>query len=194
MNFIATNLSGAYIIEPQVFADERGYFFESYHQAKFAQNGITTTFVQDNESRSTLGVMRGLHAQEGGFAQAKLIRVLSGPILDIGVDVRLDSPTFGQHVATELSADNRRMLYLPRGFLHGFAVLSSEAVVAYKCDNFWHKEAELTISLSDPDLALTWPFAPAQAIISKKDQHGINLRTWLKQQHLIPRYRPDLAS
>lgn len=193
MNFIATKLSGAYIIEPQVFADERGYFFESYHQAKFAQNGITATFVQDNESRSTYGVMRGLHAQEGGFAQAKLIRVLSGTILDIGVDVRLDSPTFGQHVATELSADNRRMLYLPRGFLHGFAVLSSEAVVAYKCDNFWHKEAELTISLSDPDLALTWPFAPAQAIISEKDQHGISLRSWLKQQHLIPRYRPDLV-
>ena len=194
MNFFATNLSGAYIIEPQVFADERGYFFESYHQAKFAQNGITATFVQDNESRSTYGVMRGLHAQEGGFAQAKLIRVLSGTILDIGVDVRLDSPTFGQHVVTELSADNRRMLYLPRGFLHGFAVLSPEAVVAYKCDNFWHKEAELTISLSDPDLELTWPFAPAQAIISDKDQHGISLRTWLKQQHLIPRYRPDLAS
>ena len=125
MNFIATNLSGAYIIEPQVFADERGYqvfadergyFFESYHQAKFVQHGINATFVQDNESRSTYGVMRGLHAQDGGFAQAKLIRVLSGTILDIGVDVRLDSPTFGQHVATELSADNRRMLYLPRGF------------------------------------------------------------------------------
>ena len=127
--------------------------------------------------------MRGLHAQAGGFAQAKLIRVLSGTILDIGVDVRLDSPTFGQHVATELSADN-----------HGFAVLSPEAVVAYKCDNFWHQEAELTICLSDPDLALTWPFAPAQAIISKKDQLGISLRSWLKQQHLIPRYRPDLAS
>lgn len=194
MNFIATNLTGAYIIEPQVFADERGYFFESYHQAKFAQNGIHATFVQDNESRSSFGVMRGLHAQEGGFAQAKLIRVLTGTILDIGVDVRLDSPTFGQHVATELSEDNRRMLYLPRGFLHGFAVLSPEAVVAYKCDNFWHQEAELTICLSDPDLDLTWPFAPAQAIISKKDQHGISLRTWLKQQHLIPRYRPDLAS
>ena len=144
MNFITTNLSGAYIIEPQVFADERGYFFESYHQAKFAQNGITATFVQDNESRSTMGVMRGLHAQEGGFAQAKLIRVLSGTILDIGVDV--------------------------------------------------HQEAELTICLSDPDLEITWPFALTQAIISKKDQHGISLRTWLKQQHLIPRYRPDLAS
>lgn len=194
MNFIATDLAGVYLIEPQVFADERGYFFESYQQQKFAQHGITATFVQDNESRSCYGVMRGLHAQTGDHAQAKLIRVLSGEILDIGVDVRLDSPTFGQYVATKLSSDNRRMLYLPRGFLHGFAVLSPEAVVSYKCDNLWHKDAELTIALTDPDLAITWPFDPQQAIISDKDHHGISLRAWLKEQHLSPRSRPDLIS
>lgn len=193
MKFTATHLAGAYLIEPQVFTDERGYFFESYHQQKFAQHGITASFVQDNESRSSYGVMRGLHHQAGGFSQAKLIRVLSGEILDIGVDVRLDSPTFGQYMSARLSAHNKCMLYLPRGFLHGFAVLSPEAVVSYKCDNLWHKEAELTIALDDPDLAIAWPFAPEQAIISEKDRAGISLRSWLKQSHFVPRFRPELA-
>lgn len=193
MKFIVCNLAGAYIIEPQVFTDERGYFFESYQQQKFAQHGIKATFVQDNESCSSYGVIRGLHAQEGGFSQAKLIRVLSGEIFDIGVDLRLDSPTFGQHIATTLSAKNHRMLYLPRGFLHGFAVLSSEAVVSYKCDNLWHKDAELTINLADPDLALNWPIAYQQAIISAKDRQGISLRDWLARNHLVPRFRPELA-
>ena len=188
MKFTATHLAGAFLIEPQVFTDERGYFFESYHQQKFAQHGITASFVQDNESRSSYGVMRGLHHQAGGFSQAKLIRVLSGEILDIGVDVRLDSPTFGQYMSAKLSAHNKCMLYLPRGFLHGFAVLSEQAIFAYKCDNFWCPQAEFGIRYDDPEIGIAWPIPADQVITSPKDRQANSLQDLIRRtQDLIKR-------
>ena len=132
MNFIKTEIEGVVIVEPRVFEDDRGYFFESYNEAEFVANGITNKFVQDNQSKSSYGVIRGLHCQLGEHAQAKLVRVLEGKVLDVAVDIRKGSPTFGKHVAVELSAENKRQLFIPRGFLHGFSVLSETAVFAYK--------------------------------------------------------------
>lgn len=170
MNFLPTKIAGVTIIEPLVFTDERGYFFESYNEADFKAHGINTHFVQDNQSRSSYGVIRGLHCQLGAHAQAKLIRVLEGSILDVVVDVRPLSPTFGQHLSLELSADNQRQLFIPRGFLHGFAVLSNNATIAYKCDNLYCKSSEFGVRYDDPTLAIDWHIPTEQAIISDKDR------------------------
>ncbi len=173
MKAIETNLSGCFIIEPSVFEDERGYFFESYSQLKLEGIlGYNPIFVQDNQSRSNYGVVRRLHLQSGKHAQAKLIRVLEGKVLDVVVDVRKDSTTFGQWTSIELSADNKKQLFVPRGFLHGFSVLSENATFFYKCDNFYNKESENGINPLDPDLGIDWGVNIEQIVLSQKDQEA----------------------
>lgn len=169
MNFIKTTIDGVILVEPRIFMDERGYFFESYNADIFYKNGIENIFIQDNQSRSHYGVIRGLHFQNGTFAQAKLVRVLQGRILDIAVDIRENSPTFGQHVAYELSDENQHQLFIPRGFAHGFSVLSEHAVVAYKCDNTYHPAAESGIRYNDPALGVDWKIPMKDISISTKD-------------------------
>ncbi len=170
MNVVKTSIEGVVIIEPKIFGDSRGYFFESYNQRDFA-DVIDTTFVQDNESLSCYGVVRGLHFQRPPYAQSKLVRVVSGCVLDVAVDIRRESPTYGQHVSVELSEDNHRQLFLPKGMAHGFAVLSPRSVFQYKCDNFYHPDAEGAIAWDDPVLNIDWHL-PAEAIIlSEKDKH-----------------------
>ncbi len=176
MNFIKTKLDGVVIVEPKVFEDARGYFFESYNEAEFIQNGIPNHFVQDNQSKSSYGVIRGLHCQLGEHAQAKLVRVLSGKVLDVAVDIRKNSPTFGQHVAVELSAENKRQLFIPRGFLHGFSVLSEEAVFAYKCDNLYCKESEFGIRYDDAEIGIDWQIPADKVITSEKDRLANRLK------------------
>lgn len=169
MKLIPTSIPEVVILEPRLFRDERGYFFESFSEQRFAELVAPTHFVQDNESRSSYGVVRGLHFQLPPHAQAKLVRVLRGRVLDVAVDVRIGSPTFGQHVAVELTEDNHRMLFLPHGFAHGFSVLSEEAVFQYKCDNYYTPEAEGAIAWDDPVLGIDWRL-PAEAIrLSAKD-------------------------
>lgn len=170
MNFIKTAIDGVVIIEPRVFSDARGYFFESYNQAEFNAAGINNVFCQDNESRSSYGVIRGLHCQTGEHAQAKLVRVLQGKVLDVAVDVREGSETFGKHISVLLSLENKRMFFIPRGFLHGFSVLSEEAVFAYKCDNLYHKEAEFGVRFDDETLNIDWQVPADKAIVSDKDK------------------------
>ena len=170
MKFTETKIPGVILIDPTVFEDARGYFYESYNAALFAQHGIDAVFVQDNQSQSTRGVIRGLHCQLGEHAQAKLVRVLEGKVLDVAVDVRKDSPTYGQYVAVELSAENRRQLFIPRGFLHGFSVLSERATFAYKCDNLYCKAAECGVRYDDPDLNIDWQIPSNEANISEKDR------------------------
>jgi dTDP-4-dehydrorhamnose 3,5-epimerase len=170
MNKIETGLPGLVIIEPKVFEDDRGYFFESYHEGKLFQQGITTKFIQDNQSKSSHGVIRGLHYQLNPFAQTKLVRVLEGVIYDIAVDIRKGSPTFGQSFGIELSADNKKQLYIPQGFAHGFSVLSDTAVVFYKCDNLYNPGCEGGILFNDPDLGIDWKLDPSKAILSPKDK------------------------
>ena len=170
MNFIKTEIEGVYIIEPRVFEDDRGYFFESYNEKEFRENGIPNHFVQDNQSKSCYGVIRGLHCQLGDKAQAKLVRVLKGKVLDVAVDIRKDSPTFGKHVAVELSAENQRQLFIPRDFLHGFSVLSEEAIFAYKCDNLYCKEAEFGIRYDDEEIGIDWKVPADKVITSEKDR------------------------
>ena len=170
MNFIKTAIEGVYIIEPRIFADERGYFFESYSRAAFEAAGLHYDFVQDNQSKSVHGTVRGLHFQKGEHAQAKLVRVLEGTVLDVAVDLRRTSHTYGQYVAVELSADNNRQLLIPRGFAHGFSVLSETAVFAYKCDNLYCRESEGGIRFDDPSLAIDWRIDPAKALTSDKDK------------------------
>lgn len=179
MKFIKTDLDGVIIIEPQIFRDQRGYFFESYNEKEFIANGITAKFVQDNQSSSSYGVIRGLHCQLGIHAQAKLVRVLQGRVLDVAVDIRLNSPTFSRHIAVELSSENNRQIFIPRGFLHGFSVLSETAVFAYKCDNFYCKEAEFGISYNDPEIGVDWKLPADKVITSEKDRLGNNLRDLL---------------
>jgi len=165
-----TKLKGCFIIEPAVFKDERGYFFESFNKQKFEElTGQNGNFVQDNQSKSAYGVVRGLHLQEGAYAQAKLVRVLEGCVLDVAVDLRAGSPTYGKWVAVELSAVNNRQLYVPRGFAHGFSVLSGQAVFAYKCDNFYNKTAEIGIRYNDPDLNIDWQIPEEKMLLSEKD-------------------------
>lgn len=172
MEIIPTHLEGCVIIEPRIYGDERGYFFESFNAAAFAKAiGQDIHFVQDNQSFSRYGTIRGLHAQHGEFAQAKLVRVLSGKVLDVVVDARKDSPTFGQHVAVELSRDNNRQLFVPRGFLHGFSVLSDTATFFYKCDNYYEKEAELGALYKDAALGIDWFIPSDKEVVSEKDQH-----------------------
>ena len=170
MNIIKTDIEGVCIIEPRVFGDARGYFFESYNRRDFAQVA-EVEFVQDNESRSCYGVVRGLHFQRPPYAQAKLVRVVEGTVLDVAVDLRAGSPTYGRHVAVELSAENHRQFFLPRGMAHGFAVLSPSAVFQYKCDNFYHPEAEGALAWDDPTLAIDWHLPADQVILSDKDRH-----------------------
>lgn len=168
MNFIPTTIPDVWILEPRVFGDARGYFMETYRKAEFdAAIGHAVDFIQDNQSRSSRGVLRGLHYQRGDKSQAKLVRVLSGCVVDVAVDLRQDSPTFGQHVAVELSANNKRQLFIPRGFAHGFQVISETAEFAYKVDNVYAPEAECSIRYNDPTLAIAWPVA--EACLSEKD-------------------------
>ena len=174
MNFIKTTIDGVLIVEPKIFEDSRGYFFESYNETEFAQNGIPNKFVQDNQSKSSYGVIRGLHCQLGKHAQAKLVRVLEGKVLDVAVDIRKNSQTFGKYVAVELSADNKRQLFIPRGFLHGFSVLSKTAIFAYKCDNFYCKEAEFGIRYDDEEIGIDWKIPADKVIISEKDRQANN--------------------
>ncbi len=176
MNFIKTEIDGVVIVEPRIFSDNRGYFFESYNAAEFHKNGITNTFVQDNQSKSSYGVVRGLHCQLGEHAQAKLVRVLHGRVLDVAVDIRCDSPTFGKHVAVELSDENQRQLFIPRGFLHGFSVLSDTAIFAYKCDNLYCKESEFGIRFDDPEIGIDWRIPADKIITSDKDRIAKGLK------------------
>lgn len=169
MPFIETGLPGLLVFEPIVFEDSRGYFFEAYNANTYTQQGITTQFVQDNQSRSSYGVIRGLHYQMQPYAQTKLVRVLYGTILDVAVDIRKDSPTYGKVFSIELSAENRKQLYIPAGFAHGFSVLSEKAEVLYKCDTFYNKESEGGILYNDPSLNIDWKVAADKAIVSDKD-------------------------
>ncbi len=170
MKVIKTEIGGLYILEPRVFEDARGYFFESYNKETFEAAGLFYNFVQDNQSKSSYGTVRGLHFQKGEHAQAKLVRVLEGVVLDVAVDLRRASPTYGQYVAVELSGENKRMMLIPRGFAHGFSVLSEEAVFAYKCDNLYCKESEGGIRFDDPTLAIDWRLDMARALTSDKDR------------------------
>lgn len=171
MKITETKLKGCFILEPNKFGDSRGYFFESFNERSFNElTGTETHFVQDNQSYSTKGVLRGLHAQAGEHAQAKLVRVLEGKVIDVAVDARPDSSTFGQHVAVELSAENNLQLFVPRGFLHGFVVLSETATFFYKCDNLYHKESECGVYPLDKDLAIDWQISEEEMILSDKDK------------------------
>ena len=169
MNVISTNIDGVVIIEPRVFEDARGYFFESFSQREFNEKVKPVDFVQDNESKSTFGVIRGLHFQRPPYAQSKLVRCVRGAVLDVAVDIRKESPTYGQHVAVELTEDNHRQIFIPKGFAHGFAVLSDIAVFQYKCDEFYHPESEGGISLLDSELGIDWKISTDKAILSPKD-------------------------
>ena len=169
MNIIKTAIDGVVILEPKIFGDSRGYFFESWSERAFAAAGIDFRWVQDNESKSSFGVVRGLHWQAAPYTQAKLVRVIFGAVLDVAVDIRKGSPTYGQHVAVELSGDNKRQLLISRGFAHGFAVLSDEAVFAYKCDNIYMPSAERGIRFDDPVLAIDWRVKPDKWNLSPKD-------------------------
>lgn len=169
MEIKETEIPGVLIIEPRVFADARGYFFESYSEKAYKDAGITAQFVQDNESCSMRGVMRGLHFQRPPFTQAKLVRCVRGAVLDVAVDIRKGSPTYGRHVAVELTEDNHRQFFVPRGFAHGFAVLSDVAIFQYKCDNYYHPEADGGISILDTTLAIDWRIPTAEALLSDKD-------------------------
>lgn len=172
MEVIGTAIEGVVIIEPRIFGDERGYFFESFNAAEFAAKvGIDTLFVQDNESKSKRGVLRGLHFQKGKAAQSKLVRVIAGRVIDVAVDIRRGSPTFGKHVAVELTGENHRQMFIPRGFAHGFVVLSDEALFQYKCDNLYAPQQEGAIAWDDPALGIDWQIAPDEIILSEKDKH-----------------------
>ncbi len=173
MPFIQTHLEGLVVFEPKVFEDERGYFFEAYNEKLFQENSISidAKFVQDNQSKSTKGVLRGLHFQLEPYAQAKLVRVLSGEVVDVAVDIRQESPTFGQYFSILLSAENKKQLFIPRGFAHGFIVLSDTAEFFYKCDNFYSKEHESGIKFNDPELNIDWQFDLNKVIVSEKDQN-----------------------
>lgn len=169
MNIIQTEIPGVVIIEPRIFEDARGYFFESFSQREFDEKVGPVIFVQDNESKSSYGVMRGLHFQRPPFTQAKLVRCVRGAVLDVAVDIRRGSPTFGQHVAVELTEDNHRQFFIPKGFAHGFAVLSDTAVFQYKCDEFYHPEADGGISILDDSLGIDWRIPSSRALLSDKD-------------------------
>ncbi len=175
MKITTTAIEGVVILEPKVFGDERGYFFESFSQREFEEKVCKTTFVQDNESSSRYGVLRGLHFQKPPHAQAKLVRVVKGKVLDIAVDIRKGSPTFGHHVSTELSGENKRQLFIPRGFAHGFAVLSNEVVFQYKCDRYYVPHSEGGILWNDPALGIDWKLPEEDVILSEKDKKNVLL-------------------
>lgn len=169
MNVIKTDIEGVVILEPRIFKDARGYFFESFSQREFEEKVCPTTFVQDNESYSTYGVIRGLHFQKPPYTQAKLVRVIQGKVLDVAVDLRKSSATYGQHVAVELSGDNHRQLFIPHGFAHGFAVLSDEVLFQYKCDNYYAPQSEGGIRWNDPELKIDWKIPAEKIILAEKD-------------------------
>ena len=169
MEVIKTAIEGVVVIEPRIFKDARGYFFESFSQKEFNEKVMPINFVQDNESMSSYGVMRGLHYQKMPYTQSKLVRCVKGAVLDVAVDIRKGSPTFGQHVAVELTEDNHRQLFVPRGFAHGFAVLSETAIFQYKCDNFYAPQADAGIQLMDEELGIDWRIPTAEALLSEKD-------------------------
>ena len=169
MKVITTSIDGVFIIEPRIFEDSRGYFFESFSQREFEEKIGPINFVQDNESKSSYGVMRGLHFQRPPFTQSKLVRCVNGAVLDVAVDIRKGSPTYGQHVAVELTEDNHRQFFIPKGFAHGFAVLSETAVFQYKCDEFYHPEADGGISILDDSLNIDWCIPTDKVILSDKD-------------------------
>mgnify|MGYP003461856920 CR=1 FL=1 len=171
MEVIKTELEGVVILEPRLFKDDRGYFFESFSQREFDEKVRPVKFVQDNESKSVYGVLRGLHFQKPPFAQSKLVRVIQGAVLDVAVDIRVGSPTYGKHVAVELTAENHRQLFIPRGFAHGFSVLTDEVVFQYKCDNFYAPQSEGAIAWNDPALGIDWRIPEASVILSEKDKH-----------------------
>ena len=181
MDIIKTAIDGVVIIEPRLFKDERGYFFESFSQKEFEEKVCKTVFVQDNESKSSYGVLRGLHFQKPPFAQSKLVRVVRGAVLDVAVDIRKGSPTFGKHVAVELTAENHRQFFIPRGFAHGFSVLSQEVVFQYKCDNYYAPQSEGALAWDDPDLGIDWRIPAAKMILSEKDKRHPRLKEvdWL---------------
>ena len=170
MEIIKTEIEGVVIIEPRIFKDARGYFFESFSERDFFSLVKEVHFVQDNESRSSYGVLRGLHFQKPPFSQSKLVRVIRGAVLDVAVDIRKGSPTYGKHIAVELSSENRRQLFIPRGFLHGFAVMSDSAEFFYKCDNFWNRESEFGVKFDDETLNIDWRIDLSKAVVSKKDK------------------------
>ena len=176
MEVIQTAIEGLVIIEPKIFKDARGYFFESFSQREFDEKVRKINFVQDNESMSGYGVMRGLHFQRPPFTQSKLVRCVKGRVLDVAVDIRKESPTYGRHVAVELSEENHRQFFVPRGFAHGFAVLSQTAVFQYKCDNFYTPEADSGISLQDESLGIDWRIPISHAILSEKDTKHLCLK------------------
>lgn len=173
MEVIRTDIDGVVIIEPRIFGDARGYFFESYNQKEFDEKVGPVRFVQDNESFSSYGVLRGLHFQKPPFAQSKLVRVISGRVIDVAVDIRAGSPTYGQHVAVELSGENHRQFFIPRGFAHGFVVLSETALFQYKCDNLYAPQSEGAIIWNDPDIGIDWTIPASDILLSEKDRkHG----------------------
>ena len=176
MEVIKTKIPGVVIIEPRLFPDARGYFFESFSQREFEEKVGKIDFVQDNESKSSYGVLRGLHFQKPPYAQSKLVRVVKGAVLDVAVDIRKGSPTFGQHVAVELTEDNHRQFFIPRGFAHGFAVLTDEVIFQYKCDNFYAPASEGAIAWDDPDLGIDWRVPAEKVILSEKDKKHPRLK------------------
>lgn len=181
MNFLPTEIEGVFILEPRIFNDKRGYFFESFSQREFEENVCRTVFVQENESKSKYGVLRGLHFQRPPFQQAKLVRAVRGRILDVAVDIRRESTTFGKHIAVELSEENKRQIFIPRGFAHGFAVLSEEAVLQYKCDNYYAPDYEEGIRWNDPQLQIDWMLPAETVILSEKDERNSTLRAYINR-------------
>jgi dTDP-4-dehydrorhamnose 3,5-epimerase len=176
MEVVDTAIPEVKIFKPRVFGDDRGYFFESFRDDSYLKHLPNRPFVQENESKSSFGVLRGLHYQKGEYAQAKLVRVVKGSVLDVVVDIRLDSPTFGQHVAVELTGDNKYQLYVPRGFAHGFVTLSEEAIFSYKCDNYYAPEHEAGIAFDDKDLNIDWRLESSQYLLSEKDAKNKSLK------------------
>ena len=175
MEVVKTNIEGVVIIEPRVFEDPRGYFFESFSQKEFEEKVCKTTFIQDNESKSSYGVLRGLHFQKPPYAQSKLVRVIKGNVLDIAVDIRKGSPTFGKYVAVELSGENKRQFFVPRGFAHGFVVLSEEAIFQYKCDNYYAPKNEGAVAWDDAEINIDWKIPFDKILLSEKDMDGLML-------------------
>ena len=176
MNYIQTEIEGVWIIEPKVFNDARGYFMEAFKEGEFRANIGNVHFVQDNESKSSFGVLRGLHYQKGEYSQAKLVRVIKGKVLDVAVDLRQSSPTFGKYVSVELSEENKRQFFIPLGFAHGFLVLSEEAIFTYKVDNGYAPQAEASIRFNDETVGIDWPVAESQLLLSEKDGHAVSFK------------------
>ena len=181
MNIVETEIKGVFIIEPKVFGDNRGYFFESFSQREFESVIGPVTFVQDNQSKSSYGVVRGLHFQKPPHAQAKLVRVVKGKVLDVAVDLREDSPTFGKYMAVELSDENHRQVFIPKGFAHGFSVLSEEAVFQYKCDEYYAPESEAAIAWDDQDLNIDWKVPTEDVVLSAKDRNHPTLKEFISK-------------